>query len=44
MDDRPESLLLGMDWGSIFVYTCSASCAKSSEEEVVVQYEIDAVS
>jgi hypothetical protein len=32
-----------MDWGSIMIYTCVASCHLSQEECVVVQYEIDAI-
>jgi hypothetical protein len=35
--------LLRLDWGSLFVFTCSNSCPESCEECVVVQYEVDAV-
>lgn len=33
-----------LDWGSIFVYACAASCQESEEECVVLQYEFDAIS
>ena len=35
--------LIDLDWGGLFVFTCSNSCAQSSEECLVVQYEADAV-
>ena len=38
-----KSLAL-LDWGSIFIYACTASCQESEEENVVLQYEFDAVS
>lgn len=34
---------MGLDWGSLIVFTCSKSCQESIEECVVVQYEADAV-
>jgi len=43
MENNPNSKLLLMDWGSIMIYTCVASCSQSNEECVVVQYEIDAI-
>ena len=35
--------LVNMDWGSLFVFTCSNSCPKSLEQCVVIQYETDAI-
>jgi hypothetical protein len=32
-----------LDWGGLFVFACSNSCAESAEECVVVQYEVDAI-
>jgi hypothetical protein len=43
MEGNSDSGLLLMDWGSLLVYTCVASCDESTEECVVVQYETDAI-
>jgi hypothetical protein len=43
MDSNSDSQLLLMDWGSILVYTCVASCDQGTEECIVVQYETEAI-
>jgi hypothetical protein len=35
--------LLYMDWGSVLLFTCVASCDRGTEECVEVQFEVDAV-
>jgi hypothetical protein len=35
--------LVGNDWGSLLIFTCSKSCPESTEECLVVQYETDAI-
>lgn len=38
MDSKnPNSRLFLMDWGSLMVYTCSASCSESAEEQIILQ-------
>ena len=35
--------LVGLDWGTLLIFTCSKSCPGSTEECLVVQYETDAI-
>jgi hypothetical protein len=43
MESNSDSRLLFMDWGSLLIYTCVASCNESTEECIVAQYETDAI-
>ena len=36
-DARPDEACLGMDWGTVAVFSCAASCGAGGEEVVVVQ-------
>jgi hypothetical protein len=43
MENTANSRLLLMDFGSLLVFTCVGSCDGSTEECIVAQYEIDAI-